>query len=81
MPVSASQMQGIKASSTMPGLASSLPMLWLLTWWFFLRVLTVGTDVSLTLWPAVGTLFLLLAHLLQPQYEVFGLVLLNLVLS
>ena len=55
-------------------------MLWLLAW-CFCGLLTVGMGVSLTLLPALGTLFLFLGCFFQPGYGGLCLVLLYLVLS
>ena len=45
-------------------------MLWLLAW-CFPRTLTVEVGISLTLLPALGTVFLLLSYLVQYLYEEF----------
>lgn len=52
--------------------------------WFaccFVELLTMGMDVSLTVWPTLETPFLLLGCRVQLQYVFFCLVLLYLVLS
>lgn len=46
----------------------------------FVGLLTVRADASLTLWLALGTLFLIWSTLVQNQYDGFCLVLLKLVL-
>jgi hypothetical protein len=72
--------QRLKQHWTCIHLYQILCMLWLFDWWVwfflfvcfpfcfglcFLGILIVGTGVSLTLWPTLGTLLLLLSYLVQ----------------